>query len=673
MLKTLLLLMVLMPLPDFAVQCRELAIIAGTEEAADSFLKYELLQALSERSFPIMADASVVLFLVDEACDLFNKITAGNVHRDLKNGMGWAYTAAQITKRVEEKRPELEKILLKPEHIAGKAVYFRAVYIDFANQWHVYKVKGASSATLLLIPKNYLKKFGDDLERCGFQADNLDIINVRTDRELKDNLVGLRDDLLAHPQQIPFEDAFQKIVAPRALPEVSAKGGVLPVDLDVPWIFYWSGHGGAPQRGGGLTPGNRAGVSFAAFENVVVYMVSAITTKFLYFKSCFSGGVNQSFVKDMLKDLKAPFMVASVGTAENWTYAEDPRVPLILDARGQVMFSHGSRFSHFFSLVCCYFEAPKDFVKAKGVGVHPLVAILNSFASRSETNQPFIFIPQVGVFEAVSLDKKVYVLTDARARAAALEGTLIDVTGYQVTLVLPAYIQAPLYVPSQVGKKIISQRPLEVSMPFYKGATHVFEEIIPQAARPDVQVYFAVLCGLINANPSLYKLFLIKKVGKDNAPMQHVIIRLQGYAGALSKIGGKIDFWYQDTVDKKTYCSMLLVSNFEDRVALPLWRARAEASPDQLIALATQTVERFARADQLLSKPDKTKEEAALVQEFEAFKKHASLPLLFDILSQELKREIRFEEVEKQKNLGTILKERSAKSKPLPGGASMPL
>jgi len=72
---------------------------------------------------------------------------------------------------------------------------------------------------------------------------------------------------------------------------------------------------------------------------------------------------------------------------------------------------------------------------------------------------------------------------------------------------------------------------------------------------------------------------------------------------------------------------------------------------------------RFSTVEELTAKPRRTKEEAALLEEFEAFKKNASLPMLFELLAQDLKREMHCE----QRSSDTNLKEHSAKAKPLSG------
>jgi hypothetical protein len=278
-------------------------------------------------------------------------------------------------------------------------------------------------------------------------------------------------------------------------------------------------------------------------------------------------------------------------------------------------------------------------------------------------------LPHVGVFEAVSIAKHIFILTNAIAQAAMHEQRPIDLRGYQAAIILPAYIRVPVYFKS--GQSIISQRNPEVTEEFTQGPTHLFEELTPVGGISARATTLAALLHLVPDNPSIEKLFLIRKSGHGAGSLEYVIIRLrQGYVSMA--MGVYVDVFYLDTTTQKSYvikASSDSFSNFWEKVPI---RAPVEVSPAQLVNLSLMTVERFARAEFLSLKGQRTPQETALVQEFEAFKKNPTLPRLFDILAEDLKRSAHVEGVEKQKSLATILQERDAKAKPLPGAAGKP-
>jgi len=725
MLQTLLLLTMLIPLPNFAVGCKRLIILTGTEEKTQSTAKSVLLQALYAKAAPIIVDASVLRDLLLKKTDPVYQEMAKEVRSGLETKKPWP----EIYNKLLQSREKEKKA---GGTFSGNFRCLPIVFFEVTSQWKIYSLKGGESNLLLLLHSG-------NLNIADFSMGNLELLKADTDLQLVEHIKTKV--LEVKKDELPFDKALPKFLATRTTAKKEEKDEKSQTSDknspdDGPWIICWMGHGGSPSRydsdngykrylatrynlaevipnlekyleassriaqdvmratseqveleesgatpeqiekskenvavakkaleeihrklnevdrlykseGGSaqvpfVLPGTlRAGVSPLEFARTLAYMSRKLNIKLLYVHTCFSGGVNQAYTRDMLKDVKTPFIFASVGIPEKPVAAFRTKdFSLAMDGKGEISFAPASDFKDFFGLACDYFTAPTTFVE-KNKGANPLSVILKPL---NYENQPFVFIPHVGTFEAVSLDKKVYVLTNARARAAAWERRPIDLSPYQITLVFPAYIRAPVYFPVRLDHKIISQRLLERSAlyggGFYKGATHLLEELTPKVDHAVVKENFSALCQLITSNPSLYKLFLIRKSGKNPALMEHIIICIRWNKRENGVTKGQVDFWYQDVTDRKSYCSTLQVDDLEKVSADALWKARSEVTPDQLMAFATETIERLARTARLAGKPDKTKEEAALIAEFDAFKNHISLPQVFDALANQLKNSV---------------------------------
>lgn len=410
-------------------------------------------------------------------------------------------------------------------------------------------------------------------------------------------------------------------------------------------------------------PGARVGVSFATFQSIITFLGTKLDARCIFLKTCFSGGVNQRFLQDMLNNLRTNCMVVSVGISERTVYGAMYDEPVSF-AADLPTIHYSTSFANFFELLCDYFTNQMALIQKiralKLRGVNPLTAIFKTITNPAFTlvNQPFVFLPHIGVFSALKLDASVLVLTDATVRSATWQKKPIDLQPYRATLIFPAYIPATLII-NEKAPMLISQRNLDVKSRFDYGGTHIFEEIQDVSERLDYGVY-GFCRRIVLSNQSLYKLFLIKKLTIGAHTFYNVIIRLRGNIREQD-VGGSLDLFY--TKDTTNFSTLLredpLTAISQDALSQ---NARAITSRE-IVNFAVQTVERFSRAQKLVHSRDLTKEQAALVQEFESFRKNASLPLLFEILAQDLKQSVHIEDIEQKKSVAQVVQEKIERAK----------
>jgi len=203
---------------------------------------------------------------------------------------------------------------------------------------------------------------------------------------------------------------------------------------------------------------------------------NTINTSFLHYTTCYGGGYNRVFMNQVLQTLQVKFITVSEGYNESPTYSS---IPLFTtDQTGTVKLSH-TRFTNFFGLLNSFFGESLSFGATsikKQLKTDPIATILSNFMGKDRMieNQPFVRIPSVGVFQALSVDKKVKILTHSLVKAYEFENRIIDLSdkNIQAVLVYPQKIMVPIKTKSL---KFISPTSSSLSQ---QNNIHIFESIL---------------------------------------------------------------------------------------------------------------------------------------------------------------------------------------------------
>lgn len=400
----------------------------------------------------------------------------------------------------------------------GLAYYLSGLaMIQLADKdWHCYAHKQAN--LMLLVPKKYiathvgcqLPTVAAQMEQCGFDMSNLDkIITVSPSTVLQyiDKHKRTNDTIIDH-----FESMFIKR-------DKQLVDGLL-------WSIYVAGHGNIGSINRSLTAetiaqrvheleraieseessareieeykrslsgwqevadefkkygviryGQIAGLKINDFLQLISFFEHGIQTAYLHYNTCFSSGFNQALVNEELARINARFIVSAQGVNEAVTYLRGIFRPTM--------------FTNFFSAVERFFCNAIEFAaQQKGIGKDSIKAIVSTVIDKAymDWNQPFVRIPEVGVFKAFSVDEQVKILTNSMARAYQFAGTPIDFTDPKIEtiFVYPSYIGAPLKIKGHVA--IVSPAPQTLAQS--KETVHIFEKIIYNDQLPSVIANF---------------------------------------------------------------------------------------------------------------------------------------------------------------------------------------
>lgn len=309
------------------------------------------------------------------------------------------------------------------------------------------------------------------------------------------------------------------------------------------WNIYLFGHGGLVGRDATGKIDEKtaaiAGLYFEDFKNLITFFnggTNNIQASFLFYTTCFGGGINQTLINNVLKKLDAKFIVAAYGLNDYFTYANSScslTIPLIQDSStGKWIVKTKQSFTNFFNLLADFFQpgtasrstAPKQ--KAKD----PLKTILQQLSSDDFLikNQPSVRIPSAGVFSALSVDSKVKVLTSSIVKAAEQTNTEINLRlatpRPEFLLVYPERIGVSLKIGRGQGIIVPANAQQKVEKPYH---LRIFEQI--DCGDLSLNQFLCNMCLYNHMDAPI--VFLVKKLQcqyarQDNQFLENVILQI---------------------------------------------------------------------------------------------------------------------------------------------------
>ncbi len=518
-------------------QCNDLIIIFDPREEEDvtgrhEAMMYTLLCALHEKCAPIIATPNLI-----------------------KNFCSWKIN---------------RKLIVKPGN-SWSLVLLDTIHLT-NNDWHCFFHQEGD--LVLLIPKNYIathsseKTIINQMLQCGFSMDNLIAVDDMSSTNILDyieNHTPQNADLIAH-----FKSMFvSKNTAHRFLHNPS-------------WNIYLTGHGLTPTTKLGLPyyiidkkpsvqnvykrklfaenssllnistefpdyeiiseTAQISGITYNDFIDLISFFNTDIKTSFLYYSTCYGGGFNQNSINKILSHLNVDFITCAAGINENpttvWEAAEKSKAE-----RGQLRFT--PFFAHLSYIFCNQNVAQNiTHISLKD----PIAAAVSSIAGKHVINQPFIRIPKIGTFKALSSGKTVKILTTSLVRAYEFENksfTYND-SDMDAIIVYPSYVRVPMIINKKYVAFVSPSIPNSIQE---DESIHIFEKIIYE------EKLSSIITNFISFNSSYTPIiFVIKNleclnyrnsglaVG-DHEPItiENMIIKIQGYKRYHPESSNKLD------------------------------------------------------------------------------------------------------------------------------------
>ena len=374
------------------------------------------------------------------------------------------------------------------------------------KNWHCYAHK--KGALMLLMPKKYIETHGVDhgndiraqMESCGFDVSDLDKIGdvspstvlqyIDSHRQTYDDIIDYFESMFIKNSNVSFDAPLWNIyvtghgsisfvdrsITAESIAESEGKfkraialeeASVSKIEEYKGGLRYWQQKSHELKKYGEIRIGFMAGLPANSFMQLLSFFAKEIHTSYLHYDSCFSGGSNQAAINEQLSEINVNYIVSAQGINESVTYGFVSIPPL----PPQV-------FTNFFTMLERFFCNSGQFVaQQKGTVEDPIAEIVSTVINkeRIDWTQPFVRIPNVGVFNAFAVDKTVKILTHAIARAHEFEGMPIDCTDPEIKtiVVYPSYIGTPLKI--NKGVAIVSPAPQIVAQ---KESIHLFEKVI---------------------------------------------------------------------------------------------------------------------------------------------------------------------------------------------------
>lgn len=482
-------------------KCNDLILILDPREKEKTDGKHlamagDFLRALQEKAAPIIISSNVV----ENFC--FWKNEFKQILDDIKIE---AISTKDFNKAIEK-----AQILLDNTDQPNKPDPSFAAELSLTdlndNDWYCYAHKQAN--LMLLAPKSYVanrtqKSAGDSnaqIKECGFNIANLDKINNVSPETLLKYIQTKRSQ-----KKINLLEAIQSMFITKKSNSQTDTGS---------WNIYMTGHGDpALKKNGVLAPETAyiAGMPFNEIAQLMKFFNNDIITSFVYYATCFAGGYNQATVNAILSKLNANFIVTAEGINEASTSGS--LLEFKINEQGTNLVLSDLRFTHFFGMLESFFGDPTGFIKTKiqqdALKKDPIGAIVRNLIDPStlQTNQPFVRIPAVGVFNALSVDTSVKILTNAIAKAHEHEGRTINFSNPDITTIImyPTHIGVPLQLNGLTA--IVSPTAIAKN----NQTTHIFEKII------DASSFNWTIYNFVRLNSSYSKItFIIKKLETFN-------------------------------------------------------------------------------------------------------------------------------------------------------------
>ena len=290
-----------------------------------------------------------------------------------------------------------------------------------ALYWRCFIHKQAD--LVLLFPDDLITEGFDDVEAAvnayGFNLTNFENF------ELADQVASSPETMLLEnvwPEPDAYELAEETDPSTSPIEELFVKAlqdSFNQSQKNIRWNVSLQGHGYAYR---GSQTARIAGLSLIEFKKVISFFNGPSKTKngirvsFLFYNTCYGGGTNQFFVNKTLDELNAQFIVAAAGI-NNMPTSEATINP---DTK--------KSYKDFFEKIQNIFSTQNRYSSASFKEV--LSAISGQSDLETETavfNHPFVRFPNIGIFSAVDVDKRVKILTHALVRKHELESLPIEI------------------------------------------------------------------------------------------------------------------------------------------------------------------------------------------------------------------------------------------------------
>lgn len=322
------------------------------------------------------------------------------------------------------------------------------VFSNLTNaDWDAYM--HPQSDILLFVPKKYSALFSsiadtlpEKMKACGFNVTHLKHIEHLSSEAL-----------LEH---IPKQDPFKNLSIIASLESLF----VMPQYNSRTWNIYLTGHG--------LTNHSIAGLKPSDFLNLLACF-QKIKCSFLHYCSCYSGGFNRDIVQKELSQLKVNFIISAQGINEETTY--QVKLP-----SSSIPFA----FTNFFKMTEFFFGNQMEFIHQKKSNKNkqkdPIASIVSTVINKNKmtSTQPFVYIPSIGVFKALRVDKSIKIITETLAKAHIFEGKNIELIDDAISAVIiyPPYIPIPVTIKNNISLAFPTQtEPIDI---------HIFEKMTYQ-------------------------------------------------------------------------------------------------------------------------------------------------------------------------------------------------
>lgn len=355
-----------------------------------------------------------------------------------------------------------------------------------------------------------------------------------------------------------------------------------------------------------------AGISPDQFAQLMKFFDTTINTAYVHYTTCFSGGVNRTFVNETLSALDVNYIVSTEGMQEAYTASSTGGITTIIkNRRYELQLTHIS-FAEFFRLLRLFFTDPERYVKIKGKQADPIIKIIQTISTESKTQKPFVRFPGAGAFTATPTTKETQVITKTKVRAHEIENKPFVINPRVDTII----INSPrINVPINLGQKrargylgLVLPSPKE-NIAGYEGI-NVFKEINYQ---DNIQ---SLIFNFVHLNARLYTQTIITKSlkgiiypqsGLPNTPanITNFIIQMKGVSVAptggpsiqsLPIVGEKLrsgqvglNIQVAFELDNTIYQTSFSIRNIEntDDIYRNLQQLRFTATPKQSINMNT--------------------------------------------------------------------------------------
>ena len=292
------------------------------------------------------------------------------------------------------------------------------------DKWILYTIP--NSCFLLFIPLKYIKLLKPDI----------DINNQQQLASLlKLNLLAFEPILLPAPntdqQKIVQElDKIDKSLQskPTACTIQTFENIFLHIPSEIKWNIFEIGHGLIPQQ-------QIAGLPLLEFQKQLLFLNNKINTSLFYYWTCYGGHE---------KHLTAPFAPFDVLNKLNYTIVSGATTDLPvavnwLDPRYQKPYILSSGY---------YIPEPEvrfgDFFRA-AENKEPIDKTISYLTTTNAKNIPLVRLPGSPAFSPTDLNKKVFIISRAKALSAFVDNKIFDIPSDKIAvLIAPEMVLAPI-------------------------------------------------------------------------------------------------------------------------------------------------------------------------------------------------------------------------------------